>query len=199
MRTVWSLLRNLVGRRQETPLRDSPDEEQDDLTRSMPRRHHYVFAHLALPNFFFGTSPQLLIAALLEPGGNEKLVEMWRVVGRGAEEQLPPNGLSVSPVDFDGRLGALVRFPDALNRPEGQFAALLGATKDDPARYLLLERTVPFGQTGESASSAKGKAWGIVCEWFKDGSRRNHQRTVPLEQTAFELAVIDLLAEERRK
>jgi hypothetical protein len=167
------------------------DVNEDD---EGPRAHHYVFVHQVLPQIFFN-DPDGFLHVTLGPSGHRRLADLWRVVGdrESPSAIIPASGLEIGDVAFDGRRGALIRFPEPQFSPEGHFAALLERSDGDEPRFFVLEKTRLPSRSGEAGEQA------ILCEWLEGGRRRNHDRIMPPDQVRFATEVGDQLAEERRR
>jgi hypothetical protein len=159
-----------------------------------PRVHHYSFAHRVLPQLFFD-DPKAFLGAFLGPSGNRRLADLWLAVGEDYAPSaiIPSSDLIVTKISFEGRNGALIRFPEPQTTPEAHFAVLLEPFEHDEARFFILEKTELPSRTGE------GRARAVLCEWLEGCRRRNHDRVLPPNQSRFENAVNDQLAEERRR
>ena len=154
-----------------------------------PRMRHYQFAHKALPQEFFQSSAAVL-SRLEPPADSLWLAEKWNSIGRQAGEESVPvssEGLAVTHHEIAGGRWPVIAFPAPTATVEAFFAVMLReAAPDAKYRYLILERT---------EDSTPDRPMGVLCEWFADGSRRNHETLVAGSKDAFLMAV----AEQRQR
>ena len=158
------------------------------------RPHHYIFVHRILPELFF-SDPKGFLDVSLGPSGHRRLADLWEEVGEKetSTATMPSSGLKISDIAFEGRRGAIIRFPEAKFAPEGHFAALLEPFEGDAPRFFVLEKT---DMTSRSESAG---ARAVLCEWLEGGRRRNHNRVISPDEATFVEEVGDQLAEERRR
>jgi len=119
------------------------------------RRHHYLFAHRALPGTALRHGADL-VAAVRD--GRLALDGFWDQVGQTLpeDERLPSAGLAVSDHHIDDSDVLLVTFPAPVGPPEAHFAAIALSTHDGRVRYITLERgLIP----------ADGTRYTVLCEW----------------------------------
>jgi hypothetical protein len=119
------------------------------------RRHHYLFAHRALPGTVLRHGADL-VAAVRD--GRLALDGFWDQVGQTLpeDERLPSAGLAVSDHHIDDSDVLLVTFPVPVGPPEAHFAAIALSTHDGRVRYITLERgLIP----------ADGTRYTVLCEW----------------------------------
>ncbi len=140
----------------------------------MSRRHHYTFAHQALPMVCFGT-PEKVVTALSGTGGHEFLDELWgktyELVSDG--ERLSPAGLSCSVYPFRSGTIAIITLPRAEVATEAHFVALV--VTPGPRRFLFF-RSAPEMQyfTLELTEDEDGKQGNVLCEWQLSPQHRVH-------------------------
>lgn len=127
------------------------------------RRHHYLFAHRALPSTVFQYGADLVAAGR---DGDLALDDVWHRVGQTLpdQERLPADGLAVSHHHIDEHDVLLVTFPPAVHPPEAHYAAIALSTRDGRVRYITLE---------DARSPIDGSGYTVLGEWTDDGDHVN--------------------------
>lgn len=139
------------------------------------RRHHYLFAHVALRQQFFSQPLETVLA--LNSGGPELLEVWWQrtwdvLSGNDSQaEKVSSAGLRCSSCDLgENRIAAIVTLPEPQNPTEAYFVAavvglprkrlggLLGKTRMD-AKYVTLE----YGMAICGDGSLRQRT--VLCEW----------------------------------
>lgn len=135
----------------------------DETAVTEPRRHHYEFAHVALPAFAF-EGPADMLEVLGGPDAAEFLALLWKRVGEElpGRERLPVDGLGHRVWRGDDQVYVVVTLPKPLVAGEAWCVALFFETDREPPRlrYFALE----FG-TGEPPGTT-------VAEWNDEPERQ---------------------------
>jgi len=134
------------------------------------RNHHYIFAHLALPQLFLA-NPARFLGALNEDG-NVFLEHLWKMVAEKVprEEVLDSKGMQFDFVVDDDALLAIIRMPPAQADAEALLVACHFWTAPPPnpatpqARYFTLEM----------GGQEVGVPQTVFCEWEKENGRLSH-------------------------
>lgn len=138
-------------------------------SRSEPRDHHYVFAHLALREICMQDAAEIF-RILASPERDKFLAWLWgsveKRVGRRIDD-LDPRDLAVTTLRVADSPAIIIRMPVPVAPAE---AHLIGAVLAKPAggspataRYFTLEHGLDLD----------GSARTVLCEWA-DGSHRNY-------------------------
>lgn len=121
-----------------------------------PRRHHYVFAHVALRQVVqrFGAE---MPAHVRDGSLADRLAHLWRGVGESLppDDRMPADGLTADLAVLDAHDLVLVTMPPALHTTEPHYAAIAVDRADSSVRYLLLEHTLNVDGTPAT----------MLCEW----------------------------------
>ena len=140
----------------------------------MSRRHHYTFAHQALPMVCFG-KPDEVMTLLSGTGAQEFLEQLWgetyELVSEG--ERLSSAGLSCSAYPFRSGRMAIITLPRTEVLTEAQFVALIVTPR--PPRFFFF-RAAPEVQflTLELTEDEDGKQANVLCEWQLTPQHRFH-------------------------
>lgn len=112
-----------------------------------PRRHAYLFAHLALRDAALQHGPRLLRLAVRDLL-TDSLTALWEDIGSGLEpaERLPATGLDCEYLETEQHWLALVTPPPARHITEAHRIAVAVPRAEEPTRYLLLEHGVSIDQ-----------------------------------------------------
>ncbi len=148
-------------------------ELQDD-----PRDHHYVFAHVALPQIVHSLEARDVDLQAL--GESELLSELWRDTGEriaepGRGEHLSPEGLSARTLLHGEHTVLELSLPPARRGAEAMAIAIarvpikrLVFFKNYALRYFTLELGMDFGD-------APGEVFPrtVLCEWTEERAHHN--------------------------
>jgi hypothetical protein len=106
-----------------------------------PRRHHYDFAHRALPSIMLNPDVDLAQLASVPDRLNGALRATWQRVGDqlGESDRIPDDGLAVELRLVDGVDALLVTLPPALNQAEAIFVLIMPLEPATERRLFTLE------------------------------------------------------------
>lgn len=148
-----------------------------DVSAHQARRHHYVFAHRALPSWFFKHTDMLW--ERLSSDGSREIGELWKNVGEHLEEthRIPAAGLRVEKLDpVVGHDALLITLPEAARMAEAAFVLLL--RKEGRLHYLTYELTV-----GPDLSFNADRA--VLCAWNAQPSHFNYGLAGKVDRDVF--------------
>jgi hypothetical protein len=174
-------------------------EEPEDTTRA--RDHHYLFAHRALPQIFFGNVERLIADFKQDPA--RPLAAIWDMVGERLPEKarLEPKGLTGEyRTDEAGRTIIVVTLPAAERIPEAAFAALV--VDGEKQWYLTYERTFapdafdPAAAKPPPVPGAVPKVYAVLCGWTKEGAHSNYGLTEEMTRAAFDRLLGEFLKKQ---
>ena len=166
---------------------DASDEQELDLEALIggmeeARAHHYVFAHLTLPQIILRLDARKVDLRPMaeDPELFDKLFAgLWARVGadvaaKGEGQRLPETGLAASYHESGKHSALVLTLPEATRVTEAIAIAIvrvptkrLWLFESAELRYLTLELGVNFGE-GEPASART-----VLCEWTRDGAHHN--------------------------
>lgn len=157
------------------------------LSFNEPRAQHYLFAHRVIPQIFFDDAD----AFAVKPVVLRQLHSLWDRIGEDEGEDYPSDEMAIYKQDIGDIEAIYIRMPETKMPPEAAFAALVPGNQDgsSESRYLVLELT--------DLSSEDGPI-GVVCEWFADGSRKNHERCCNLDSDEFADVLTQIFQNESR-
>lgn len=146
-----------------------------------PRRHHYLFAHRALPSLVF-TQPTRFVQTLRE-NGDTFLMSVWDRVGADLKrkERVDPAGLSFELTESDLGTLALIELPPARGDAEAHFVAVVIDAAEEPPQYFTLER---------ATSPITHEVYNVLGAWKKDRGHFNLGEGPPTDRQAFRDAVL---------
>jgi heat shock protein HspQ len=166
------------------------DDEEEEF-----RPHHYIFAHRILPQIVFD-DPDAFYGVMRDGRSAPVLEALWHRVGEETGQPIfTPYGetaLKVRAHDFLGRLGVVIELPEPRVMTEAWYIAVISDDQSagEPWRYLMLENTDRVDENPRA----------VLCEWFNDGSRQNHQQTVlPTFDNMVKAVERHLTLEEKRR
>jgi hypothetical protein len=168
------------------------DDYARDRTLPRARHHHYLFGHVVVRQLFLSDPASFTEAFPISPWGELRLRQMWERVGRemlkSTDEVLSSEGLQIRGGLRNEHQFPVIVMPATAGMGEVAFAALLFTPRNEESvRYLVLEHTNSLG---------KPEDWGVLCEWFADGSRKNHERHCRLDYGEFLSTLDELLDHE---
>jgi hypothetical protein len=132
-----------------------------------PRRHHYEFAHRALPALLFTQEDKTL--SLLENDGYSFLKDLWIEVGEIVQEDghsvIEYKDLELSKEKIDNTKIYVAKLPIPVGLTEAYFVAIV--EKENEIKYFTLELTVAQMCGGRSDAT-------ILGEWTSDHQHLNY-------------------------
>lgn len=157
----------------------------------LPRVDHYVFAHVALRQFAFG-SPYMCLGALASPQAQRIIQELLESVAdycqaEGQEMTLAPEQFRTHALKAKKSPCLIVEMPPPRAIPEAYMVGIVikpsagdtaAALADTEVRYFTLE----FGE-GEGT---------VLCEWTHDSRHLNHGAGPVPKVDKFLKAIADL-------
>ena len=170
------------------------EQESDSSEQFEFRITHYKFAHKVIPERFFRDPSAFIEGFARHEKGSTRLQGLWLKVDIDFKENRTlPDYLSQLSIREE-RLGsieiALMVMPAVEASPEVAFAALVPASPEAGGvpRYLVLELMENEGM---------GEDHGVVCEWFGDGERKNHERYCRIDSAKFIETLEQLFQDEQ--
>lgn len=171
--------------------------DPDEPLELEPRRPLlYCFQHIALREAAFINHPEL-IKELTEPLSNQPLIHFWSMAclrceeaGLFADEAALSewiDAIQIRSYVKDGFTIYFVTMPEPQFSLETYFVAIV--YKDEPHKY---GRESPSTRYFTLEKADYPAARPLLCEWFSDGSRKNHGEGPVPTQEAFADAVFDL-------
>ena len=160
---LWDKLKGALGASTPAPAADISQPEV--------RRHHYDFAHRALPQIAFGNVDRFLFD--LDHDATRLLNGVWGFVGQKlAEAGLEVMADALPPVHHSqvhGHSVWIATLPLPRATTEAALIAFVrparkGGTKDEQLQYFTLE----FGR-----DMVTGEPYHVLCHWSSDGAHHN--------------------------
>jgi hypothetical protein len=158
------------------------------LMENRPRRHHYDFAHRALPRLIL-TDWDRIRPTFQDGSAAARLGALWTGVGtRLAEnDRLDLSSeLVLTPIKLRRRAGFLIRFPKAAGPAEAALAVIPDISA--PTRYFVLE-------LGESPVTHQ--PYWVLAQWVLEGNGLGHVNmgSIGPEPAADPAAAISLMVD----
>ncbi|SHG59080.1 hypothetical protein SAMN04488109_0970 [Chryseolinea serpens] len=160
-----------------------------------PRAHHYLFAHRELREILFQDLSAFVKLTESSLFGSW-LSRLWTKVGDdvyagGLGAKLPGTALAFESIADGGARYTLITLPTPEAVVEVFFIAIVVCEQPYKYyRYLVLEKC-------EEGRVGIGPSAGVLCEWFSDGGRRNHNWYLSPEKELFHSAIKEMHRRER--
>jgi hypothetical protein len=147
----------------------SPEWINMNLPTQWARRHHYIFAHKALPALFFHDPERFLNA--LSRDGSRMLSVLWKRVG---DDLVESDRMEATGLDFEVHTTTnrttigIIKLPTAERITEAYFVA--AAYRPATVGGEILRRVLTLEYVRGLADSEPKT---VLCEWLMDGNHRN--------------------------
>lgn len=162
---------------------------------SDPRKHHYIFAHQALPGLFHANPDKFI--ELVNQAGPSLINEIWQQLAEELEpaDRLPADGLGCELKRLSNdTLVALITLPAPLGMTEAYFIAL--AYRPEVRRNLLFKEKDAIVRfiTLENGFTLDNEPRTVLCEWTKE-AHLNRGDGPPPTLEAFSIIVEEILSD----
>jgi hypothetical protein len=126
-----------------------------------PRRHHYEFAHRALPSIMLSPDVDLVRFSGDLERLDRALRATWDDVGSRQPEsdRVAPDGLEVERRSVGGTEGLLITLPTALNPAEAIFVLVVPLDPSTGRRFFTLE---------SGWDVVNKRTYTVLCSWTTD-------------------------------
>lgn len=142
---------------------------------TQPRMQHYLFAHRALPEFFF-RRPLETLAILAGEKGHHFLSDLWSVIGRelDEDEQVQVEEMLVEPLLLSDEVhGVVIRLPQPRAITEAHLVAPLVRVQEGRGWFHQGPEVAPRFFTLELGLEMSGSLRTVLCEWTAEGTHLN--------------------------
>jgi hypothetical protein len=158
------------------------------------RKHHYDFAHRALPAIAFSHPDRLLGDLEVDALGTFRGI--WRFVGTKVQASgalpLTDGPVEAQRVDTDAGAAWIARLPLPRATTEAAFVAVVrGAPEGEPDDRIAVF-TLEFGRDPVSE-----KPYHVVCRWKSDSTHLNSGRHIGPNVDEFAAAIAGWLGEQQ--